>query len=252
MDNIQVQDELDDSNEEIDPNDIRMPTINTDRDTRSSIKESSDFKFKGKRIINVETDVFSIPSKYTPSTNHGFSSTNAANTTKSNTIPSFANGAAWIKTAKKLAKFDHGGSDSHLEETKLDTSHFDTTLKRDLMKALGATDTDTSIKMRSTQSAKGLKAVRDIQQADAAYNIKPSRPQTTSSTNILKQGRSFKGVDENKAYQLKYKLNEPSEDIFADSSENLSEFEDVLEKKTMLKQNNKSRYFIFETFLNLI
>jgi len=246
VDNIQEEDDLDDSNQEIDTFERRIPTQHTDGDSKPFTDDPSDFRFKGNRIINIETGVFSIPYKYTPSNaNHGFS-TNHTNTTKSNGVPSFVNGTAWVKTAKKLAKLDHGASDSHLEETKLDTTRFEqSTLKRDVLKALGAKDSETSVKMRSTQSAKGIKSIKDIQQVDAAYNIKPSRPQTTSATNLIKQGRSFKVKNNNKASQRKYKLNEPSDDIFASSSENLSEFEDLLEKKTILRQNEKKRYLIF-------
>ncbi len=216
----------DDSNDEHEE-DHAVPDQSEPRIKRVNL---SKIKLGSEKNIKLEPDAYSLSYKYTPSTRHGLS------TTKGDSIPTILkDGVSWMQAAKRLT---NGTSESHLEETKGDSSQFEeSALKRGLKKAFGATDSEASIKMRNTQSAQGIKPVISVQPVDSAYSIKPSRPQTTTASKLIK--RKMK-KSEYYMSSSRYQLNDPL-DILADSSESMSEFEDVLEKKAVMNMNRSGQ-----------
>jgi len=231
------QDADGDSNDEIDEGDrdaAIFVTDNTDAKlfNRTATAGQSHRKMK---MISTEPEYFPVGIKSYTSTVQGLST---AHSNRSGHLPLFLNGQTWIKNAQKIIKTDQSTFESHLEETKMDSLHGDPSLlRKNVMKALGA-DTESSFRLRSVQSVKGLNSIDEGTNKQAA---KPSRPQTTFMKSNIKSGRSLKAKE--KAGQKdanKYKIPEPG-NLFDDSDDSNREFEDVLEMKSTLQKAKSAK-----------
>jgi len=229
------QDEGEDSNDEIDEGDRNAAIFVTDNTVESTkgfshhrIATAGQSHRKKLQTISTEPEYYGVGGmkSYTSTAKGGLST---AHSNKSGHLPLFLNGANWIKTAQKLIKTDQSTFETQLEETKMDSLHGDAgTLRRNVMKALGA-ETESSFRLRSVQSVKGLSSIDEIKGLNK--NVKPSRPHTTIMKNNIKSVRS------QRAKEKVQKQAKKAGDLFGDSSDGEnSEFEDVLEMKSTIQK----------------
>ena len=235
------KDEDGDSNDEIDEGDRDAAIFVTDSNEAKFFNRvaTADHSHRKMKMISTEAEYFPVGIKSYTSTVQGLST---AHSNRSGYLPMFLNGQTWIKNAQKMIKTDQSTFESHLEETKMDSLHGDPSLlRRNVMKALGA-DTESSFRLRSVQSVKGLNS---IDEGSNKHAVKPSRPHTTFMKSNIKSGRSLKAKEKAQAQTQKeankYKIPEPG-DLFGDSDdENNSEFENVLEMKSNLQKEKSAK-----------